>query len=571
MLTGIHGNRVLILLIVIVTLFVQASQCRSSIPEPFVPDQTPPSVRFIGLHYYSRTFNQVPIPVKASDDTGVSRVELYVDQVLFATNNVSPNMTDVLVNFNLASASTGKHWLQAKAYDAAGNVQTTGLVVLSRNLPPPTGNNISVIPSIRYQTIQGWEAADQAAQLYSPAWNNYRNLLLDLAVNDLGLNRIRLEIKAGVENPTDYFTQWRNGQITETQYNAKRYEIINDNADPNSTNTNGFKWAQLDSSINSIVIPMRQRLQARGESLWVNLNYVDFGSSTFEHKSSPAEYAEFVLATYQHMQSTFGFVPDTWEVILEPDTSTANWTSTQVAQALKAAGDKLAANGFTPNFTAPSTTNAANAPLFIDQIVQTAGALAYVGEFSYHRYCCASETVLQNIANRGVLFNKRTAMLEWIGADHTTLHQDIKMGRTSSWQQFCLAGPTSWGPDSGDRYYIIDDSNPAAPVISIGSRTKFLRQYFKFVRAGAQRVEALTGNPDFDPLAFINANGKYVAVVQASTGGTFNVSGLPGGIYGIKYTTASQYNIDATDVTLAAGQSLQANIPAAGVITIYAK
>ncbi|MGD9564406.1 MAG: hypothetical protein AB7F88_19375 [Pyrinomonadaceae bacterium] len=419
--------------------------------------------------------------------------------------------------------------------------------------------------------MQGWEATDQAAQLYSAAWNNYKNPLLDLAVNDLGLNRIRLEIKSGIENPTDYFTQWRNGQITETQYNAKRYEIINDNADHNSINPNGFKWAQLDTSINAIVLPMRQRLQARGESLWINLNYVDFGSSAFEHKTSPSEYAEFVLATYQHMQSAFGFVPDAWEVILEPDTSTASWSSAQVAQAIKAAGDRLSANGFSPNFTAPSTTNASNAPLFIDQIVQTPGALAYVGEFSYHRYCCASDTVLRNIADRGILHNKRSAMLEWIGADHTTLHQDIKMGRVSSWQQFCLAGPTSWGPDVGDRYYIIDDSNPSAPVISMGSRTKVLRQYFRFIRSGAQRVEALTGNANFDPLAFINTNGKYVVVVEAEVGGSFNISGLPAGSYGIKYTTASQYNIDLADVSLSNGQQLSANIPSAGVITIYGR
>ncbi len=571
MLREIHASRVLYFVVVIAFLFTQGSRCRGSVPSPDPLDQAVPTVKFIGLHHYSRTYNQVPLAVGASDDVGVTRVELYVDRVLFATNNVSPNLPDVLVYFNWETASSGKHSLQAKAYDAAGNVQTTTVIVLSRGINQPMGNNISVIPSIRYQTMQGWEATAQAGELYSAAWNNYKNQLFDLAISDLGLNRIRLEIMSGAENPIDYFTQWRNGQITETQYKAKQYEIIDDNADPNSINPNGFKWTQLDSGINSIVIPMRQRLQARGESLWVNLNYVDFGSSTFEHKTSPVEYAEFVLATYQHMQSTFGFVPNAWEVILEPDTSTANWSASQVAQAIKAAGDKLAANGFTPNFTAPSTTNAANAPLYIDQIAQTAGAMPYVGEFSYHRYCCATDTVLQNIANRGLLHNKRTSMLEWIGADQATVHQDIKQGRNSSWQQYCLAGPTSWGPDGGDRYYIIDDSNAAAPVITMGSRTKFLRQYFKFVRAGAQRVEALTGSTNFDPLAFINTNGKYVVVVQALKGGSFEVSGLPVGSYGVKYTTASQYDIDSADVALATGQPLTASIPSAGVITIYAK
>ena len=64
-----------------------------------------------------------------------------------------------------------------------------------------------------------------------------------------------------------------------------------------------------------------------------------------------------MLATYQHMQGKYGFVPDSWEVILGPDTGNAGWSATQVAQAIKAAGDRLAANGFTPNFTTPSTTD----------------------------------------------------------------------------------------------------------------------------------------------------------------------------------------------------------------------
>ena len=63
--------------------------------------------------------------------------------------------------------------------------------------------------------MRGWETVGEAGQLESAAWNNYKTSLLDQAVNDLGINRVRLEIKSGVENPTDYFTQWRNGQIDE--------------------------------------------------------------------------------------------------------------------------------------------------------------------------------------------------------------------------------------------------------------------------------------------------------------------------------------------------------------------
>jgi Bacterial Ig domain len=533
------------------------------------------SVSFRDLRNYARVTSQITVSVQANDVSGISRVELYVNGSLISTNNITPNVPNVVTSFNwnTATAPNGKNILQAKAYNTAGNVQTATLVVVSHNysIPLPTGNLIALNPLIKYQTMDGWEAVAEAGQLFSPAWNNYKNALLDQAVNDLGINRLRLEITSGIENPVDYFAQWRAGQITESQYNAKKYEIINDDSNPNNINPNGFKWSQLDSTMDNVVLPMRQRLQARGETLWLNVNYVDFGTSAFEHKNNPAEYAEFVLATYQHLQSRYGFVPNSWEIVLEPDTATANWSATQIAQAIKASGDLLTANNFTPRFVAPSTTSAANAPIYIDQIALTAGAMQYVSEFSYHRYCCVTDSVLLSISSRALLFNKRAAMLEWIGADYNTLHEDLKYGRNSSWQQFTLAGPISWGPDNGDRYYIIDDTNTTNPIISIGSRTKVLRQYFKFIRSGAQRIEALTGNDSFDPVAFINTNGKYVVVVNAANGGSFNVLGLPAGTYGIKYTTANQYNIDLPDVNLTAGQLLTTNIPTSGVITVYAK
>jgi hypothetical protein len=533
------------------------------------------SLSFRGLKHFTKASNQFPLLIEANDTIAISRIELYVDGVLIKTNTIAPNTfsTFSYFNWNTIPVANGKHILQARAYNTAGTFQTIIAIVRSQNfpIPQPVGNVIALNKFVKHQVIEGWEATAETGQLFSPAWNNYKTSLLDQAVNDLGINRIRLEITSGSENPIDYFAQWRAGQITESQFNAKRYEIINDNSSSTSTNQNGFHWSQLDNTIDNVILPMRQRLQARGEKLWVNLNYVDFGTSTFEHKDNASEYAEFVLATYQHMQTQYGFVPDSWEIVLEPDTSTANWSAIQVANAIKATGDKLLANGFTPRFVAPSTTSAANAPIYIDQIAQTNGAMEYVSEFSYHRYCCATGSVLQGIFNRAIQYNKKTAMLEWIGADSNTLHEDLKSGRTSSWQQFTLAGLLRWGPDTGDRYYLIDDASTTNPTIIVGNRTKVLRQYFKYIRSGAQRIDALTGNVYFDPVAFINTNGKYVVVVKVTDGGTFGVVGLPPATYGIKYSNASQYNVDLPDITLTFGQPLVTTAPAASTITIYAK
>ena len=441
---------------------------------------------------------------------------------------------------------------------------------------------INLNPKITYQTMIGWEATAQAGQgdeydgLASPppylnankSFQLYKDTLFELAVNDLGINRVRFETKCGIENPVDYADLYLRGQITWQQWTNHRVEIVNDDADPFHINPSGFQFMGLDYTFDHSVLPIKQRLEARGEKLFINACYVCFKNENPLHRANPEEYAEFVLAVYQHMQSKFGVVPDSWEVILEPDTNTG-WTATQIGQAVVAAGRRLQANGFTPHFVVPSTTNAANAPTWFDQIAAVPGALAYISEISYHRYHGVSDKVLEQIGQRAAANHINSAMLELIGASYEDLHKDLKLARNSSWSEFVLAYPRT--NDDGGKYFMIDQRNADSPVVLMGSRTKFLRQYFKFIRRGAVRIDAATSNDSFDPVAFINTNGKYVVVVKADAGGSFTINGLPPGTYGIKFTTSSQYDVDAPDVTVAAGQPLAASIPQAGVITVYEK
>jgi hypothetical protein len=132
------------------------------------------------------------------------------------------------------------------------------------------------------------------------------------------------------------------------------------------------------------------------------------------------------------------------------------------------------------------------------------------------------------------------------------------VGRNSAWQQAVVSG-----------HFDIDDSDPNNPIVQINDATKFTRQYFKFVRAGAARVEATSNNANLDPLAFINTDGKYVVVVKASGGESFSVQGLPAGTYGIKYTTPSEYDVDLAEQTIGSGEALATAIPESGVLTIH--
>jgi len=236
-----------------------------------------------------------------------------------------------------------------------------------------------------------------------------------------------------------------------------------------------------------------------------------------------------------------------------------------MGQCIVATAQRLQAAGFSvPEFIAPSTSNMSSALTYIDGIMAVPGAAALVKEFSYHRYG-ASLADLQGIAARGVQYGKRTSMLEYWTNDgnYRVLHQDLTTGRNSAWQQGQFAD--SYGCQYNQVVGIVNGAPTVCP------NTKFIRQYTKYVRPGAQRIDAAAATTDIEPIAFINSDGRYVVVVKSETGGSFSISGLPAGTYGIYYTTNAQYDVNLSAVTIAAGQSISSSIPATGVITIYRK
>lgn len=366
---------------------------------------------------------------------------------------------------------------------------------------------ITLTPSTRYQTILGWEATAQAGQS-TAGWTG---AVLDSAVA-LGINRLRLEIKSGAEGTGTY-----------------NYVPINDNGDPNVANLSGFRFTTLDGVIDAVVNPMRAKLSARGESLYVNLNYVSFQNSTPNfHATNGAEYAELMLVTFQHLQARYGWVPNAIEVILEPDNGTS-WTGTMIGNAIAATGARLAAAGFHPDFIAPSVMNMANAVPFLDAIVAVPGASTYLREVSYHRYAGAGDWNLTQIRNRAAMLGLRTAMLEHIGSGIDDLLTDLTTGNGSAWQQYTLAWP---GTDTGGHYFGFSGNIPVA-----SSRTPLLREVFRNVHRGAVRIGSASTDVTHSTTAFINPDQSLVSIVRVRSAGTINVAGLTTGRYAISFTT----------------------------------
>jgi hypothetical protein len=429
---------------------------------------------------------------------------------------------------------------------------------------------ISVRGADRYQRITGWEATAYAAADHA-SFQDYQGELFERLVNDLGVNRLRVELRSGAETDRNHFAALDAGQIDYQSWRARRYVTVNDNADPDVINADGFFFSELDHNITRVVNPIREVMMRSGVRPLINLCYVSFvgpvSPDQYVH-DDPREYGEFIEAAWRHLDRTYGWVPDSLEIMLEPD-NVRQWSGTLIGQAIVEVARRLSAAGFAvPRFVAPSNTNMTKAIAYFDAAMRVDGVRGLLSEFSYHRYGGVSRSRLIAIQSRARTRGVTTSMLEWGAATHRTLHEDLKFGENSAWSMYVIGAPDPGGPG---RYYHVDVSDPRRPKVDLAPKAKFLRQYFRFIRPGAVRVGAGTTRSDFDPVAFENEDGRFVVVVQADREGTFTVSGLPAGTYGITYTTAEASDQGRPDVTIRAGQPLPADIPAAGVVTVYAR
>ncbi|MBI5083001.1 MAG: S8 family serine peptidase [Acidobacteria bacterium] len=89
-----------------------------------VVDSTPPVVALTSPLAGSSVTGNVTVTASATDNVGVTKVELYVRGTLAATSTAAPWTT----KFNARKFSAGAASLQLKAYDAAGNSAVSALV-----------------------------------------------------------------------------------------------------------------------------------------------------------------------------------------------------------------------------------------------------------------------------------------------------------------------------------------------------------------------------------------------------------------------------------------------------------
>lgn len=428
---------------------------------------------------------------------------------------------------------------------------------------------VTVHPEQRLQVMQGWEGLlGGTPECNQHAWNLVRDQVLDLVTNDVGLNRVKLPLRSGYEDSTDHFARYMRGETTFDEWKYTWFRPVNDDADPRHANPTGFQWSFLDHLVETQVLPMKERLQARGDDLWINLVYV--GGRNPVHVGAPAEYAELVEQAFLHLRDKYGIVPQSFEVINEPNMHDA-WTPVQVAQSLLAVRARLASIGISPQFIGPSTSTMQAAETFLDGMLTVPGAREALTDLSYHRYG-GNLQVLERLAGRARSLGYRTTMNERIGADQDTLYQDLTVANVSAWQQFAVVFCPP--PDRGDgggiyvRFTTEDSLHPTARLTPIA---RLLRQYFRYVHLGAARIGADARGGDLQATAFTNPGGGTVAVVRTRGARDVEVHGLPAGAYSVRWTTDAPDNAAPFDTSIAAGGMVRARIPGEGVLTVFSR
>lgn len=89
------------------------------------PDLNPPKVSIKSPLADSKLAKKTTVSATASDDNGVTKMEVYVDGLLKTT----VSSASLSWSWNTANVTAGAHVITTKAYDAAGNVGATSLTV----------------------------------------------------------------------------------------------------------------------------------------------------------------------------------------------------------------------------------------------------------------------------------------------------------------------------------------------------------------------------------------------------------------------------------------------------------
>jgi hypothetical protein len=112
-----------------------------NVTTPSTTDTTPPTTSVTTPANGATVSGTVTVNASASDNVGVTQMQLLIDGTLVASNT---NSTALSFSWSTASVANGSHTIVSKAFDAAGNVGTSATITVTVSNGTPTTTELMV-------------------------------------------------------------------------------------------------------------------------------------------------------------------------------------------------------------------------------------------------------------------------------------------------------------------------------------------------------------------------------------------------------------------------------------------
>ena len=363
---------------------------------------------------------------------------------------------------------------------------------------PSRDGTISVNAETIFQTMDGFGSSQRLFRdphLIGGADDDYgpdnglqmttteENEVLDRLHVDLGLTRMRLGIF-----PVEI-------------------EPVNDNNDPEVTDLSkfNFEWKRGDGFLDYVT-----RARARGLTTWwhspVNLE-------SWMNESNPEEYVEWAMAFLRRWRDQ-GLEMPYYSIMNEPGYRRGGiWSGEYIRDVIKILGPKLRAEGFSTMIVIPDDLNSTHAARRAQIILADPVARQYVGAIAFHLY----DEPISNAIKMKQLSNQYGIplwMTEWSQKDAfdwaNTMHELISAYDVGAIDY--LFGFTGQAAPSRGRLIRLNNGGTQYLGNAPEKRYYTMGQYSRFVKPGAQRVEATSADTSIKVTAYVDGP-DFVAVV----------------------------------------------------------
>jgi hypothetical protein len=378
-------------------------------------------------------------------------------------------------------------------------------------VPNPAGYERAFVAWLRSPTPETYDRVPMRRDLPSKLISRIHDAL----VSELGITRVRIEV-------------------------GPQVEMVNDNADPRKTDASRYRFLWQDDQIERHVLPLKERIEARGERMTIYVSYDLRSKLTPAFLLEPGEYAEMAAAFLAHAKERYGIEPDYWSVLNEPGNDRPGDPGL-CAELTAAAGTRIAEAGFRTRMSGPECVTVAQADRYLRGMEGVPGALDRFAQITYHLYHGGAEDVAARNAVRDWARKLKitAAQTEWMEAKDLDVARHIHLCLTE-------ADAVAWDRFGADLFFDLPyrdltDAASDGREPGLSSTAWHIRQFSRFIRPGAVRVGLAGGSDAVKGVAFLR-DGMAVVVLLNTSGEAqaVEIHGLKPGRYGRCFTSAPQ-------------------------------